>query len=134
MRVSHIIAAAALLFAATISARAAADDPGTKFEKFCSEWMQKLAVRERDNIKNIHWVPDGNGVEGEYVGYSSEHTCKLNENGGGKAPVVGKIIYREYRYMKKGSSPDAAQTSTPQAVEATEVTEIFRYAKGKWEY
>ena len=132
MKAFHIVAVALLLATALPARGASADNPGAKFEKFCAEWMQKLAVREHDNIKNIHWVPDGTGVEGEYVGYSSDHTCKLASDV--SPAVVGKIIYREFRYVKKGASPAAAKTSTPRALEATEVTEIFRYAKGKWEY
>jgi hypothetical protein len=112
----------------------AADTPEVAFEKFCGEWMQKLAVRERDNLKQIRWVPNSSGVEGEYTGYSSDHVCMVKPNGDKKAVPIGKIIYHEIRYKKAGATPDTAIQASPHALEAIEVTEIFRYGKGKWQY
>jgi hypothetical protein len=113
----------------------AGDDHKVAFERFCAEWMQKLAARERDNKQQIRWVPNESGVEGEYIGYSSQHECSVKVNSGGKNAVpVGKIKYHEFRYQKTGVSPDAAHRSQARALEAVEVTEIFRYASGRWRY
>ena len=99
------------------------------FPAFCEEWMQKLVVRERDNVARIKWDTKPEGVHGEYVGYSQEHTCTLKDNA--EVPV-GKISYREFRYEKRGGTAAEAEHSSAQPVEVTEVTEIFRYDKGKW--
>jgi hypothetical protein len=111
---------------------AVAEDPASAFNGFCEEWMQKLAAREHDNVNHIQWQSSGSEVQGDYVGYTQEHTCQT-KNGTGSVPV-GKINYREVRYEKRGSSVAEAETSPARAVEVTEVTEIFRYAKGKWVY
>lgn len=116
------------LFAADIK------DPIAKFDEFCVEWMQKLAVRERDNRSHIRWEPGPDGTRGEYVGYSQDHTCKVKENGDPKAVPIGQITYRELLFRQSGASADEAQASTPQVVEITEVIEIFRFNKGKWVY
>lgn len=109
-------------------------DPAAMFGEFCQEWMQKLAVRERDNRTQIRWQTGPDGTRGEYVGYSQDHTCKMKENGDPEAVPIGQITYRELLFRQSGTSADEAQSSTPQVVEITEVIEIFRFAEGKWVY
>ena len=101
------------------------------FEAFCSEWMRKLAAREHDNIALISWNTGPDGVQGEYVGYTTEHTCVVKN--GGSIPV-GKITYLEVRYAKQGRTIEEARQSQALALETTGVTEIFRYDKNKWVY
>jgi len=110
---------------------AQAGDAASTFDAFCAEWMGKLAARERHNVSHIKWDTRPEGVKGEYVGYTTEHTCVLKDSA--KVPV-GKIVYREVRYEKRGGTISEAEHSTAQAVEVTEVTEIFRYSGGKWVY
>lgn len=101
------------------------------FQTFCQEWMQKLAVREHDNVANIKWITKPDGVQGEYVGYTQDHTCTVkNED----ADPVGKIAYQEVRYEKRGTTIAEAENSPPHPVETTAVTELFRFEKGKWIY
>jgi len=101
------------------------------FQTFCQEWMQKLAVRERDNIANIKWNTKPDGVQGEYVGYTQDHTCVVkNED----TDPVGKIAYQEVRYEKRGATVAEAEKSPPHALETTAVTELFHFENGKWIY
>ena len=104
-----------------------------RFDVFCTEWMTKLAERESHNVKRVEWQQNGSGVEGEYVGYSLEHTCAVKPFSASDVPV-GKVTYREMKYRKRGASPEVAAASEPEIVEITEVTEIFRYQKGRWIY
>lgn len=117
---------------AVVAEPGVAADVTTKFEAFCKEWMGKLAARERDNVANIKWETQPAGVVGAYTGYSQDHTCLLKP-GTGDVPI-GKIVYIETRYEKSGTSQGEAQGSQPKAIEAIEVTEIFRYTSGKWEF
>ena len=110
---------------------ALAGDASSAFNSFCEEWMGKLAARERYNVANIKWDAKSNGVTGEYVGYTQEHTCTVKD--ANKVPI-GKIVYREIVYQKHGGSIPEAEKSPAEAIEATEVTEIFRYSAGKWVY
>ena len=115
-----------------VSSMAFAGDAASAFPTFCEEWMGKLAARERDNVSHIKWDKLPEGVKGEYVGYfTKDHTCTTKELSG---VPVGKIIYREIRYEKRGDTVADAEKSAPRAIDATEVTEIFRYANGKWIY
>jgi hypothetical protein len=111
---------------------ARADDVADAFAGFCQEWMQKLAAREQYNIANIRWETDLQGVEGTYIGYTRDHTCTMKI--GSKDVPVGKITYREIRFAKRGDSIGEAESNPAQPLETTEITEIFRYAAGKWIY
>lgn len=101
---------------------------------FCKKWMGFLAVREHDNRGKIAWKPASEGVEGEYVGYSTEYDCVMKDNPDPKAVPIATIKYREFLYRRRGSSAEQAMQIAPDVLEATEVTEIFRYAKGEWVY
>jgi hypothetical protein len=104
-----------------------------EFRGFCDSWMQKLRDRETYNVAHITWDKAGDGsVSGKYTSYGTERTCIAREEPG-KDPI-GKITYREIVYRRQGPDPTAAMTATPTIVEQTDVTEIFRYAKGRWQY
>jgi hypothetical protein len=121
----------ALCCAVLWSTAAMAGDVASQFDSFCLEWMGKLAARQEHNMAHIKWDTKPDGVKGEYVGYTTEHTCTLkNET---QVPI-GKIVYREIVFQKSGGTISEAEKSTAQAIETTEVTEIFRYAAGKWVY
>jgi len=100
---------------------------------FCTKWMGFLETRERDNKKGIKWENRADGVAGHYVGYSKEYDCTMKERSSNGTPVA-TIQYKEYVYQKTGTSRGEAEQAEPSVVEATEVTEIFRYSKGQWVY
>ncbi len=113
------------------STAALAEDATAAFNSFCEEWMGKLAAREQHNVTHIKWDANSAGVKGEYVGYTREHTCTVKN---ATQVPIGKIIYREIVYQKHGGSIPEAEKSPAEPIEATEVTEIFRYSAGKWVY
>ncbi|GBD26412.1 hypothetical protein HRbin30_01744 [bacterium HR30] len=119
----------ALFLATTATQAQPAKD---SFPQFCEEWMQKLAEREKRNRSLIDWREEQGEVRGTYVGYSNQHQCIYKETP--DSTPLGKITYLEVRYEKRGSTREEAERNPPRALETTEVTEIFRYAKGKWQY
>ncbi len=112
---------------------AAAGSPDVRgFRAFCDEWMGKLRERERYNIAHIKWEQSGQQVAGEYVGYSADCSCLAREESG-KDPI-GKIVYRELRYRREGGTSAEALAAPSAIVDQTEITEIFRFGKGRWQY
>ncbi len=101
---------------------------------FCEKWMGFLAQREVDNKQKIAWRALGDEVEGEFVGYNKDYTCAVSELRPDTKVPVGTIKYLEFKYRHKGVSTSAALDNRPKIIEATEVTEIFRYSKNKWVY
>jgi hypothetical protein len=102
------------------------------FRSFCDSWMAKLQERNVHNTAHVAWTTGGPGIVGEYVTYGTARTCVAREEPG-KDPI-GKITYREIKYRKEGATETAAMASAGTIVEQTDVTEIFRYAKGRWQY
>jgi hypothetical protein len=111
----------------TVNDRAAAT-----FETFCLEWMKRLAVRDADNRKGIKWEEGSEGVRGAYVGYDPDHVCTMS--GDGRSTPTGKITYREVRYEKRGATIPEAAASKPKPIEIFEVTEIFTFRNGHWDF
>ena len=121
-----------LLILLTVTTAARAQDADGSFPQFCDECIEKLAAREQDNVTHIKWESEGNAVKGDYVGYTHEHTCVTKM--GTQSTPVGKITYREIKWEKLGPTIEAAEHNPARPVETTEITEIFRYAGGKWIY
>jgi len=94
--------------------------------------MQKLQDRASFNRGRIKWENEGDVVVGEHVDYGQSRTC-VTRTDPGKEPI-GKITYREVRYQRRGATPDAALAAPGTVVERFDVTEIFRYADGRWQY
>jgi hypothetical protein len=119
--------------AGAAAANAPATDPEIKgFRAFCDIWMQKLRDRETYNTSHIIWDRRDGQVTGEHVGYGSESRCEAHQESG-KDPI-GTITYREMRYRRQGATPAEALAAPGTIVEQSDVTEIFRYAKGAWQY
>ena len=96
--------------------------------------MGFLEQRERDNRAAIRWESGPNGVRGEFVGYSKEHSCVLKEAKAATKTRIARIKYQQYRYRHTGNSASDALSREPRVIEITKVTEIFRYTNGKWVY
>jgi len=119
--------------AAAPAAGAPASGPEIKgFRAFCDSWMQKLRDRETYNTSHITWDRRDGQVTGEHVAYGSECRCEAHQEAG-KDPI-GTITYREVRYRRQGVTPAEALATPGAIVEQSDVTEIFRYAKGAWQY
>ena len=128
-----LLAALALLM--PVIAHGGADPASLSFERFCSSWIGKLAVRERNNIKRIRFRKYGNNLVGDYTGYSSEPVkCAVKKTGVPEAPFVGRLVYYEIHYRKAGKSRKAARRNEPSVLAQIEVTEIFRFDGQDWVY
>ena len=112
------------------SSSAQAAQRAHELDAFCRAWMEKLVAREQYNATHIKWGTQFDGIKGEYIAYSSTHSCKVAEG----STVVGKLRYDEIRYGKQGQTLDAAQHVPAVIIERTGVTELFLYQDGKWSY
>lgn len=104
------------------------------FTRFCSEWMGKLAQRERDNLKSAQARPGSGGIVLEYTGYAAQPIrCVARIPQPGK-PGVGILVYMEMRYRRSGADVVHARSSEPAVLSQVEVTELFRFDGTRWLY
>jgi hypothetical protein len=118
-----------------VPAPSAAGESPARFERFCQTWMSKLAEREEHNLSKA----DSRGGDGqvvlEYTGYQKTPVrCEAKATGVPSNPYVGKLIYKELRYRRSGTSLKRALSNPPQLLGATQVMEIFRFDGSKWVY
>jgi hypothetical protein len=132
-----------LCFALAAPPRAVADNPGPAsiipvphgFEHFCSTWMGKLAKREENNLAKAKLRKAGSGVVLSYTGYAKRPVkCSARESGISGNPYVGKVVYLEFAYERRGANRRAALEAEPEVVSRTEVLEIFRHDGSDWIY
>ncbi len=102
------------------------------FHDFCQQWLNKLQVREQSNRRLVSWKRVNGIFTGEYTGYGKIDGCSVKLRPGEQP--VGRVSYREFTYRLEGSSREAAERSAVRIVGETEVTEIFRYSGGRWQY
>ncbi|MDG2303787.1 MAG: hypothetical protein P8R42_03870 [Candidatus Binatia bacterium] len=120
----------------TVGEALAAEDPETirkKFETFASGWMEKLRERQRFNQGKAKWSPAGGGVQTIFIGYDTANYRILPLSNVETHPI-GKLVYLELKLRLVGETEDAARARQPEIIERVEVTELFRYAGGKWVY
>lgn len=107
-----------------------------QFKHFALEWLAKnnrtYVKGTRDNIKVTE---QGGTYVAQYMASepsSLETLVKPSEYD--HTPFIGVMRYEEKLYRAEGATPEAAKGGTFEEVDATRVTEIFRYAKNKWQY
>jgi hypothetical protein len=106
-----------------------------EFDRFCSQWMDKLAVRERQNLARMRWVQRGSVMVGQYTGYARRPLhCQPTSAVTPGRPAVGKLVYEEIEYQKTGTDAAAAKIAEPAVLRTTEVMEVFRYDGRRWMY
>jgi len=115
-------------------ARSARADDAT-FDRFCADWMAKLARREHQNLAKVRWEKQAGALVGRYTGYERVPIqCSPTSRVTPGKPAVGKLVYREIVYQKRGQNPAAAREAEPLVLQTTEVMEVFRYDGRKWMY
>jgi hypothetical protein len=122
------LAAAGVIWLSAPTAQAA-----ESFDSFCAQWMDKLAVREQQNLQKMQYTPKAGRVVGSYTGYEKAPLrCQTRAKPG--SPGVGTLVYHEVHYQKAGPTVERAKSSPPEVVEKVEVMEIFRFDGEKWKY
>jgi hypothetical protein len=125
----------ALALLAVIAAEPARAGDNAAFDRFCAEWMAKLAQREHQNLARVRWENHGGSLVGRYTGYAREPShCKPTSAVTPGRPAVGKLVYQEILYQKTGSTAVDAARSRPAVLQTTEVMEVFRYDGRNWKY
>ncbi|MEJ5364191.1 MAG: hypothetical protein WHS86_03750 [Desulfosoma sp.] len=105
------------------------------FESFRAEWMKKLTQHGNYGPENISFeeIKGQKKVVARYseLGEFKEARVKKTDNKG--CPFVGILSYEEKVCESEGKSRNEAAKG-PFACGTRAVTEVFRFANGKWVY
>lgn len=104
------------------------------FDTFTIEWMKKLEETEQFHKTKAKVTESPEGFSAEYTGYLPPRYTHVKKTESSDTPYVGILTYYEATLRSSGKTKEEAMQGPFSQVEQTQVSEIFRFTKGKWEY
>ncbi len=104
------------------------------FDTFTIEWMKKLEETEQFQKTKAKVTESPEGFSAEYTGYLPPRYTHVKKTESSDTPYVGILTYYEETLRSSGKTKEEALQGPFLHVEQTQVSEIFRFTKGKWEY
>ncbi len=110
-----------------------AHEASEKFKAFTDYWLNKIGGSYIHSVKSMEIVP----MDGKYVARYTELdrskvTLDIKESNYDHTPFVGVMKYHEQTMESVGPTPEAAKSGKFAVAKRVGVTEIFRFAQGKW--
>ena len=97
--------------------------------------MQKLAgTEEFQRTQRAQVTESPEGVSAEYVGYLPHRYLIVKKTGSTITPFIGILTYFEQTLQCVGKTREEALQGPWHQIDTRQVSEIFRFTKGKWEY
>ena len=118
------------------SAQDKAEDTARKdFDTFTREWMRKLVKTEDfQKKKMMRMTQTEAGFVAEYTGYLPHRYTVVKPTESKATPFVGVLTYRKKKMRCVGKTKEAALEGPFEQAGTSQVSEIFRFTKGKWIY
>lgn len=111
------------------------EEAHASFDAFTLEWMNKLQrTEEFQRTQRIKIIESHNGVLAEYVGYLPHRYITVKKTSSKDTPFVGILTYYQQVMRSIGKTREEALRGPFQQAGTSQVSEIFRYTKGKWHY
>jgi hypothetical protein len=107
----------------------------TSFESFSKDWMARLEQVNQQNNRSLkpESATDGR-VVGRYICYGPDCMREVRGTESKATPYVGIIRYAQKVLEKEGDTPQKMRDHPGVPTNEIQVTEIFRYTKGRWVY
>jgi hypothetical protein len=101
------------------------------FDTFTIAWMRKLTKIDRHKEK----VTETEGsFSVEYLKYLPTRYTVVKKTKSEQTPFVGILTYYRRQFHSTGTTEEEAQEGPFEELKTKQVSEIFRYTKGKWVY
>jgi hypothetical protein len=104
------------------------------FDAFTIEWMKRLEQTEEFHKAQAQITPASDGFAVEYVGYLPHRYIHVKKTESADTPYVGVLTYFEKKLRCTAKTKEAALQGPFEQIETNQVSEIFRFTKGKWVY
>ena len=105
------------------------------FDTFTQEWMHKLSQTEefqRTQRKKV--IQSTVGFSAEYIQYLPHRYIMVKKTQSQETPFIGILTYFEETLQSSGQTKEQALQGPFNAINTKQVSEIFRFTKGKWVY
>jgi len=101
------------------------------FPEFCKNWVETLNKYAQDNIacKRMH-----DRYVAEYANCSNDYAFEVKKPASGGNSFVGTLQLREAKYQSCAQSCEGARQGPFTLSTETNVTHIFLYRNGRWQY
>ena len=107
----------------------------TSFEGFSKNWMARLERVNQQNLLGLKPEAAANDrVVGRYICYGPDCIREVRGTDSKATPYVGIIRYPQKVMEKEGDTLQKMKEHPGTQASEIQVTEIFRYTKGRWVY
>lgn len=137
----RIFIACLVILGLSAAGLSAADDPlaidpaeekaRSSFDTFTIDWMRKVGETE-DMKRTIEEADDG--FIAQYVKYLPTRYTVVKTTKSKETPFVGILTYYARTFQCLGKTRDDALSGPFKELHTKQVSEIFRYTRGKWVY
>ncbi|SHG12423.1 hypothetical protein SAMN02745206_03303 [Desulfacinum infernum DSM 9756] len=105
------------------------------FSAFQKEWMHKLALHGIYGPKHVKVRKNEDGsVVASYKELGAVTGSRVKKTDSTACPFVGVLHYEEIVFESRGPDEKAARKGPFRNAKRITITEIFRFADGKWVY
>lgn len=118
------------------SAQDKAEDAAREgFDTFTRAWMKKLIKTEDfQKKKKMRMTQTAEGFVAEYTGYLPHRYTVVKPTESKVTPFIGVLRYYKKKMRCVGQTKEAALKGPFEQAGTSQVSEIFRFTKGKWVY
>jgi hypothetical protein len=107
----------------------------TSFEGFSKNWMARLEQINQQNLQGVKpEAAANNRVVGRYICYGPDCIREVRGTDSKATPYVGILRYPQKVMEKEGDTLQKMKEHPGTQASEIQVTEIFRYTKGRWVY
>lgn len=111
------------------------DEARQTFDHFTQDWMRKLIKTEAfQKAKRVTVTKTIEGFVAEYTGYLPHRYTEVKSTKSSTTPFIGILTYYKKQMQSVGKTEQDALSGTYRQAGTSEVSEIFRYTKGRWIY
>jgi len=125
-----IMLAVALLCCSTVFAAEEAQVEKS-FKVFCKKWIR---IIKKNKPNNVFCREDNGAYVAEYSSMGDEHNATIKKTVNKKTPYIGILKYREKVFRNKAATCKKAIAGPFAAAVDRNVTELFVFQRGKWQW
>jgi hypothetical protein len=125
-----VILAIALLCCSTVFA-AGEIRVEKSFKDFCEKW---ISIIKKNKPNNVFCREDKGAYVAEYSVQGDTHDATIKKTDNKKTPYIGILKYREKVFRNKAATCKKAIAGPFTAAVERNVTELFVFKRGKWQW